>query len=104
MIEIVDYQPVSDKKTVMGYFSVKIPDWHMTIARMVEFKKGEHWWVGLPSWAKKKSENPLSFDFIPIVSFTSDVEKKFLECCKKALQEYKQTSQNKGDDQSTELF
>jgi hypothetical protein len=104
MIEIIDYQPVYDKKSIVGFFSVKIPEWHMTIARMVDFKKGDQTWIGLPSWAKKKSENPVSFDFLPIISFEKQVEKKFLDCCKKELQEYKQKSQKKGDDKSTLLF
>ena len=87
MIKIISYEPVSDKKSLVGYFSILIPEWNLTISRCCEFKKNEQMWVNVPSFAVEKENGSVAF--MPFLTFLPDIQKKFLDSVHQALKEFK---------------
>lgn len=61
---------------------------------MTHFRKGEQTWVGLPSYANKTHDPQKPYEYSPIVEFSPPNNERFLNAVKKALQEFKEKSEN----------
>jgi hypothetical protein len=55
MIEIINYSRVTDRDSIIGYVSIRLPRMVMPqtiIRRIPHFQKGERRWFGLPSFTE----------------------------------------------------
>lgn len=101
MIEILSYEENTKFRggSLIGFFTVRIVEWDLTI-RMCEFVKGDRHWVAMPSYSVRDPTDPNKWKFCPRVKFGSPRQEKFLEACKKSLKEYKNKPINQGNNEA----
>ena len=105
MIEILSYEE-NEKvgSALVGFFTVRIVEWDMTISRMCYFIKGEKTWIAMPSYAIREAEDPSKWKYFPICYFGTQRQEKFLTACKKSLIEYKQQPIKQDNYEENELL
>jgi hypothetical protein len=84
-MKVTHYEHVYDKKTLKAFFTLEIPEWHLTIERMGEYQKGERRWVAPPFYLTEEDGNKR---FHPYISFKGAAMDKFLFRAREALDEY----------------
>ncbi len=105
MIEIISYeQNQKEGSTLIGFFTVHIKEWDLTISRMCEFSKDDRNWITMPSYSLRDPDEADKWLFYPVVKFGTERHEKFLTACKKSLNEFKQKPINQGNNEEQELL
>ncbi len=88
-LEITEYVSIKDKGSIVGFVSFYIPEWklHLRDCKMIRKQNGG-FFIGFPS--KKVNEN-----YVPYFSFDKEVNEKFQESAKKAIDLYIKDNYNK---------